>query len=55
VIVHGVPRLSADVDVTLRLDPDDPERFAREMADAPGSREVARVARLSDCQRQSGG
>lgn len=33
VILHGVPRLSADVDVTLRLDPDEPERFAREMED----------------------
>ena len=35
VIVYGVPRLSADVDVTLALDPDDPERFAGEM-DAAG-------------------
>ena len=32
VIVHGVPRLSADVDVTLALVPDHPERFARDMA-----------------------
>ncbi|MGH9202388.1 MAG: hypothetical protein ACRD2A_14265, partial [Vicinamibacterales bacterium] len=31
VIAYGVPRLSADVDVTLRLDPDDPEAFVREM------------------------
>jgi hypothetical protein len=31
VVLHGVPRLSADVDVTLRLDPDDPEQFSREM------------------------
>lgn len=31
VIAYGVPRLSADVDVTVRLSPDDPERFAREM------------------------
>jgi hypothetical protein len=31
VIAYGVPRLSADVDVTLRLDPDDPDAFAREM------------------------
>jgi hypothetical protein len=35
VIGYGVPRLSADVDVTLALDPDDPVRFAREM-DAAG-------------------
>ena len=35
VIVYGVPRLSADVDVTLALAPDAPERFAREM-DAAG-------------------
>ncbi len=31
VIAPGVPRLSADVDVTLQLVPDDPERFAKEM------------------------
>jgi len=35
VIAYGVPRLSADVDVTLRLVPDEPERFARDM-DAAG-------------------
>src|SRR5437867_2549476 len=34
VIAYGVPRLSADVDVTLQLVPDEPERFVREMADA---------------------
>ena len=34
VVAYGVPRLSADVDVTLRLTPDAPDRFAREMADA---------------------
>ena len=31
VIAYGVPRLSADVDVTLRLSPEDPERFAADM------------------------
>lgn len=31
VIVYGVPRLSADVDVTLALAPATPELFAREM------------------------
>lgn len=31
VIVHGVPRLSADVDVALALTPDTPERFAADM------------------------
>jgi hypothetical protein len=31
VIIHGVPRLSADVDVTLALTPDAPDRFAEEM------------------------
>jgi uncharacterized nucleotidyltransferase DUF6036 len=31
VIAYGVPRLSADVDVTLALVPDRPEPFAREM------------------------
>jgi len=35
VIADGVPRLSADVDVTVQLTPDDPERFARDM-DAAG-------------------
>jgi hypothetical protein len=34
VIAYGVPRLSADVDVTVRLAPDDPERFASEMRTA---------------------
>ena len=31
VVAYGVPRLSADVDITLALTPDDPEGFAREM------------------------
>lgn len=31
VILYGVPRLSADVDVTLALEPDAPERFVLEM------------------------
>lgn len=31
VIAYGAPRLSADVDVTLRLVPDEPERFVRDM------------------------
>ena len=31
VVVYGVPRLSADVDVTLALVPDAPEHFARDM------------------------
>lgn len=31
VISYGVPRLSADVDVTLALVPEDPERFAHDM------------------------
>ncbi len=31
VIVYGVPRLSADVDVTLDLTPDAPDRFAADM------------------------
>lgn len=35
VIAYGVPRLSADVDVTVQLMPDEPERFARDM-DAAG-------------------
>jgi len=34
VIAYGVPRLSADVDVTLQLVPDEPERFVRDMAGA---------------------
>lgn len=34
VILYGVPRLSADVDVTLALDPDTPDRFAQDMATA---------------------
>jgi Nucleotidyl transferase of unknown function (DUF2204) len=31
VIAYGIPRLSADVDVTLDLVPDTPERFASDM------------------------
>ena len=31
VLAYGVPRLSADVDVTLKLEPDDPQRFASAM------------------------
>jgi hypothetical protein len=31
VVVHGVPRLSADLDVTLALQPDTPDRFAGDM------------------------
>ncbi|MCC7417568.1 MAG: hypothetical protein IT176_10545 [Acidobacteria bacterium] len=31
VVIHGVPRLSADVDVTLALVPDAPDRFAADM------------------------
>ena len=31
VIAYGVPRLSADVDVTVRLSPEDPERFSTAM------------------------
>ena len=34
VVVYGVPRLSADVDVTLALAPDEPEQFARDMRSA---------------------
>jgi hypothetical protein len=32
VTAYGVPRLSADVDVTVVLTPDDPESFARSMS-----------------------
>jgi hypothetical protein len=31
VIAYGLPRLSADVDVTVQLVPEEPERFTREM------------------------
>lgn len=31
VVAYGVPRLSADVDVTLRLTPDFPDRFVEDM------------------------
>ncbi len=35
VVAYGVPRLSADVDVTIKLTPENPEAFIREM-DAAG-------------------
>lgn len=41
VVAYGVPRLSADVDVTLALEPDTPERFAREMQAAGFALRVA--------------
>jgi hypothetical protein len=41
VVVYGVPRLSADVDVTLALVPDAPEHFAREMQSAGFSLRVS--------------
>ena len=31
VVAYGVPRFSADVDVTVELAPDEPERFVRDM------------------------
>ena len=31
VVAYGVPRFSADVDVTVQLAPDEPERFVRDM------------------------
>ncbi len=31
VVAYGAPRFSADVDVTVRLDPDDPACFVRDM------------------------
>lgn len=34
VMLYGVPRLSADVDVTLALEPDAPDRFAEDMTAA---------------------
>jgi hypothetical protein len=34
VVFYGVPRLSADVDVTLALEPDAPERFVGDMQGA---------------------
>ena len=34
VVVHGVPRLSADLDITLALEPDAPDRFADDMRSA---------------------
>ena len=41
VIAYGVPRLSADVDVTIELVPDEPERFAKDMDAAGFSLRVA--------------
>ena len=36
VTIYGVPRLSADVDVTIALTPDTPDRFADDMSRAGG-------------------
>lgn len=41
VIVYGVPRLTADVDVTLALEPDTPERFVAEIQAAGFALRVA--------------
>ena len=41
VVAYGVPRLSADVDVTLALVPDAPEQFARDMQAAGFSLRVS--------------
>jgi hypothetical protein len=41
VIAYGVPRLSADVDVTLRLVPDTPDRLVEEMRAASFELRVA--------------
>ncbi len=41
VVAYGVPRLSADVDVTLALVPDAPEDFARDMQAAGFSLRVS--------------
>lgn len=41
VMIYGVPRLSADVDVTLALEPDAPDRFAEDMAAAGFALRVA--------------
>ena len=41
VVAYGVPRLSADVDVTLALVPDAPEHFARDMQAAGFSLRVS--------------
>ena len=41
VVVHGVPRLSADLDVTLALQPDTPDRFAGDMEAAGFSLRVS--------------
>lgn len=35
VIAHGLPRATADVDVTLKLDPEDPARFVDEIESGP--------------------
>ena len=34
VLIHGVPRLTADVDVTVALSPEDPGGFAEDLASA---------------------
>ena len=34
VVIWGRPRLTADIDVTVRLVPEDPERLARSLKDA---------------------
>ena len=41
VILYGVPRLSADVDVTLALTPEAPDRFAHDMGAAGFTLRVA--------------
>ena len=55
VVAYGVPRFSADVDVTVKLDPDDPERFVSDMEaggfHAPCRRSGIRAANARDSVR----
>jgi hypothetical protein len=55
VLAYGVPRLSADVDVTLRLLPDVPDRLVEDIKDIDDARGIlkARSSEIDEARIES--